>query len=169
MERTALKDLSEQTIHYPVFGSGMATLDLLFYHEPAWKLRKRSWIWYRNYESGDDRQPDRSARNVVAVKSLEIDPANCRRMSLSRCIIQEAPFTDIESDGLYGADLVWRFVRTFPTMTMLAETPVGVVDGCHTDMTTLLPCSGYQLKPHLNFTARIPLPLTRLAIYGFFP
>ena len=33
MERTALKDLSEQTIHYPVFGSGMATLDVLFYHE----------------------------------------------------------------------------------------------------------------------------------------
>ena len=33
MERTALKDLSEETIHYPVFGSGMATLDVLFYHE----------------------------------------------------------------------------------------------------------------------------------------
>ena len=32
MERKALKDLSEQTIHYPVFGSGTATLDLLFYH-----------------------------------------------------------------------------------------------------------------------------------------
>ena len=64
----------------------------------------------------------------------------------------------------------WRFVRTFPTMTMLAGSPpLALSMVCHTDMTTLLPCSGYQLKPHLNFTARIPLPLTRLAIYWVLP
>ena len=33
MERTVLKDLSDETVHYPVFGSGTATLDLLFYYE----------------------------------------------------------------------------------------------------------------------------------------
>ena len=31
MERKVLKDLSDETVHYPVFGSGTATLDLLFY------------------------------------------------------------------------------------------------------------------------------------------
>ena len=33
MERTVLKDLSDETIYYPVFGSGTATLDVLFYYE----------------------------------------------------------------------------------------------------------------------------------------
>ena len=85
MERTALKDLSEQTIHYPVFGSGTATLDLLFYHEAG--MESPEAIVDLVTEITNQAMVDSQIAlrvNAVAVKSLEIDPATLQEDVLSQ-------------------------------------------------------------------------------------
>ena len=108
MERAALKDLSDETVHYPVFGSGTATLDLLFYHEAGMETPEAiaDLVTEITNQAMLDSQIALRA-NVVAVKPLEIDPATSQEDVLSKIYYQEAPFTDIESDrAFYSADLV---------------------------------------------------------------
>lgn len=132
MERTALKDLSEQTIHYPVFGSGTATLDLLFYHEAGMETPEAivDLVTEIISQAMVDSQIALRA-NVVAVKALEIDPATLQEDVLSQMYYQEAPFTDIESDrSFYGADLVVALRENIPDDDdACGIAPVGVVDG----------------------------------------
>ncbi len=132
MERTALKNLSDETIHYPVFGSGTATLDLLFYHEAGMENPEVvvDLVTEITNQAMADSQIALRA-NAVAVKSLEIDPATLQEDVLFQMYYQEAPFTDIESDrAFYGADLVVALRENIPEDDdACGIAPVGVVDG----------------------------------------
>ena len=106
MEREALEDLSEETIHYPMFGSGTATLDLLFYHEAGMENPEAIVdlvTEITNQAMGDSQIALRA--NVVAVKALEIDPATLQEDVLSQMYYREASFTDIENDRTF---YLWR-------------------------------------------------------------
>lgn len=132
MERKVLKDLSDETIHYPVFGSGPAVLDLLFYYEAG--MESPEAIADLVTEVTNDAMADSQISlraNVVAVKPLEIDPAALQEDVLDQMWDEEAPFTDIESDrAFYGADLVVAIRENIPEDDdACGIAPVGVVDG----------------------------------------
>ena len=132
MERTALNNLSEEKIHYPIFGSGTATLDLLFYHEAGMETPEVvvDLVTEITNQAMVDSQIALRA-NAVAVKSLEIDPATLQEDVLYQMYYEEAPFTDIQSDrAFYGADLVVVLRENIPEDDdACGIAPVGVVDG----------------------------------------
>ena len=132
MERTVLKDLSDETVHYPVFGSGTATLDLLFYYETGMETPEAiaDLVTEVTNQAMADSQIALRA-NVVAVKPLEIDPAKLQEEVLDQMWYEEAPFTDIESDrAFYAADLVVAIRENIPEDDdACGIAPVGVQDG----------------------------------------
>ena len=132
MERTVLKDLSDETVHYPVFGSGTATLDLLFYHEAGMETPEAiaDLVTEITNQAMLDSQIALRA-NVVAVKPLEIDPAKLQEDVLDQMFEAEAPFTDIESDrAFYDVDLVVALRENIPEDDdACGIAPVGVQDG----------------------------------------
>ena len=132
MERKVLKDLSDETVHYPVFGSGTATLDLLFYYEAGMETPEAiaDLVTEVTNQAMADSQIALRA-NVVAVKPLEIDPAALQEDVLDQMWDEEAPFTDIESDrAFYGADLVVAIRENIPEDDdACGIAPVGVLDG----------------------------------------
>ncbi|MGB1958460.1 MAG: reprolysin-like metallopeptidase [Luminiphilus sp.] len=132
MERTVLKDLSDETVHYPVFGSGTATLDLLFYHEAGMETPEAiaDLVTEITNQAMLDSQIALRA-NVVAVKPLEIDPAKLQEDVLDQMFEAEAPFTDIESDrAFYDADLVVALRENIPEDDdACGIAPVGVQNG----------------------------------------
>ena len=132
MERTVLKDLSDETVHYPVFGSGTATLDLLFYYETGMETPEAiaDLVTEVTNQAMADSQIALRA-NVVAVKPLEIDPAKLQEEVLDQMWYEEAPFTDIESDrAFYAADLVVALRENIPEDDdACGIAPVGVQDG----------------------------------------
>ena len=132
MERTVLKDLSDEVIHYPVFGSGTATLDLLFYHEAGMETPEAiaDLVTEITNQAMLDSQIALRA-NVVAVKPLEIDPAKLQEEVLDQMLEAEAPFTDIESDrAFYDVDLVVALRENIPEEDdACGIAPVGVQDG----------------------------------------
>ena len=132
MERKVLKDLSGETVHYPVFGSGTATLDLLFYYEAGMETPEAiaDLVTEVTNEAMADSQIALRA-NVVAVKPLEIDPALLQEEVLDQMWDEEAPFADIESDrAFYGADLVVAIRENIPEDDdACGIAPVGVQDG----------------------------------------
>ena len=132
MERKVLKDLSAETVHYPVFGSGPATLDLLFYYEAGMETPEAivDLVTEVTNEAMADSQIALRA-NVVAVKPLEIDSALLQEEVLDQMFYEEAPFADIESDrAFYGADLVVALRENVPEDDdACGIAPVGVQDG----------------------------------------
>jgi len=132
MERKVLRDLSDETVHYPVFGSGMATLDLLFYYEAGMETPEAiaDLVTEITNEAMADSQIALRA-NVVAVKPLEIDSALLQEEVLDQMFDEEAPFADIESDrAFYGADLVVALRENIPEDDdACGIAPVGVQDG----------------------------------------
>ena len=132
MERTVLKDLSDETIHYPAFGSGTATLDVLFYHETGMETPEAiaDLVTEITNQAMTDSQIALRAE-VVAVKPLEIDPALLQEDVLDQMFEAEAPFTDIESDrAFYDADLVVALRENIPEEDdACGIAPVGVQDG----------------------------------------
>ena len=132
MQRTVLKDLSDETVHYPVFGSGTATLDLLFYYETGMETPEAiaDLVTEVTNQAMADSQIALRA-NVVAVKPLEIDPTALQEEVLDQMWDEEAPFADIESDrAFYGADLVVAIRENIPEDDdACGIAPVGVQDG----------------------------------------
>gem|GEM_PF-1904381 len=132
MKRTVLKNLSDETVHYPMFSSGVATLDLLFYYEIGMETPEAIAdlvIEITNQAMADSQIALRA--NVVAVKPLDIDPSTLQEDVLSKIYYQEAPFTDIESDrAFYSADLVVVLRENIPKDDdACGMAPVGVADG----------------------------------------
>ncbi len=132
MKRTVLKNLSDETVHYPMFSSGVATLDLLFYYEIGMETPEAiaDLVTEITNQAMADSQVALRA-NVVAVKPLEIDPSTLQEDVLSKIYYQEAPFTDIESDrAFYSADLVVVLRENIPEDDdACGIAPVGVADG----------------------------------------
>ena len=132
MERTVLKDLSEESIHYPTFASGTATVDLLFYHEAGMETPEAiaDLVTEITNQAMIDSQISLQA-NVVAVKPLEIDPAVLQEEVLDQMFDAEGPFADIESDrSFYDADLVVALRDNIPEEDdACGIAPVGVQDG----------------------------------------
>jgi hypothetical protein len=132
LQRTVLKDLSDETVHYPVFGSGTATLDLLFYYETGMETPEAiaDLVTEVTNQAMADSQIALRA-NVVAVKPLEIDPTALQEEVLDQMWDEEAPFADIESDrAFYGADLVVAIRENIPEDDdACGIAPVGVQDG----------------------------------------
>ena len=106
-QRTVKKNLSDETVHYPGFSSGTATLDLLFYYEIGMETPEAiaDLVTEVTNQAMADSQIALRA-NVVAVKPLEIDPSTLQEDVLYKIFYLEAPFTDVESDrAFYSADL----------------------------------------------------------------
>jgi hypothetical protein len=132
MKRTVLKNLSDETVHYPMFSSGVATLDLLFYYEIGMETPEAIAdlvTEITNQAMADSQIALRT--NVVAVKPLEIDPSTLQEDVLSKIYYLEAPFTDVESDrAFYRADLVVVLRENIPEDDdACGIAPVGVGDG----------------------------------------
>ena len=132
MKRTVLKNLSNETVHYPMFSSGVATLDLLFYYEIGMETPEAiaELVTEVTNQAMADSQIALRA-NVVAVKPLEIDPSTLQEDVLSKIYYLEAPFTDVESDrAFYRADLVVVLRENIPEDDdACGIAPVGVGDG----------------------------------------
>jgi len=132
MKRTVLKNLSDEAVHYPMFSSGMATLDLLFYYEIGMETPEAiaDLVTEITNQAMADSQIALRA-NVVAVKPLEIDPSTLQEDVLSKIYYLEAPFTDVESDrAFYRADLVVVLRENIPEDDdACGIAPVGVGDG----------------------------------------
>ena len=132
MERTVLKDLSDEIVHYPVFGSGTATLDVLFYYETGIETPEAIADLVTEITNQAMTDSEIALRaNVVAVKPLEIDPAKLQEEVLEQMFEAEAPFTDIESDrAFYDADLVVALRENIPEEDdACGIAPVGVQNG----------------------------------------
>jgi hypothetical protein len=132
MKRTVLKNLSNETVHYPMFSSGVATLDLLFYYEIGMETPEAiaELVTEITNQAMADSQIALRA-NVVAVKPLEIDPSTLQEDVLSKIYYLEAPFADVESDrAFYRADLVVVLRENIPEDDdACGIAPVGVGDG----------------------------------------
>ena len=131
-QRTVKKNLSDETVHYPEFSSGTATLDLLFYYEIGMETPEAiaDLVTEVTNQAMADSQIALRA-NVVAVKPLEIDPSTLQEDVLSKIFYLEAPFTDVESDrAFYKADLVVVLRENIPDEDdACGIAPVGVGDG----------------------------------------
>jgi hypothetical protein len=127
-----LKNLSDETVHYPMFSSGVATLDLLFYYEIGMETPEAiaELVTEITNQAMADSQIALRA-NVVAVKPLEIDPSTLQEDVLSKIYYLEAPFADVESDrAFYRADLVVVLRENIPEDDdACGIAPVGVGDG----------------------------------------
>ena len=131
-QRTVKKNLSDETVHYPGFSSGTATLDLLFYYEIGMETPEAiaDLVTEVTNQAMADSQIALRA-NVVAVKPLEIDPSTLQEDVLYKIFYLEAPFTDVESDrAFYKADLVVVLRENIPDEDdACGIAPVGVGDG----------------------------------------
>ena len=131
-KRAVLKNLSEETIHYPQFQSGKATLDILFYHEAGMEYPEdtaENVIEVANIAMADSEIAIEF--NIVDQKPLDIDPTLLQEEVLDQMFEREGPFSDMDADrALSGADLVVALRENIPADDdACGIAPVGVQDG----------------------------------------
>ena len=132
VKRTVLKNLSEETIHYPTFQSGEANIDLLFYHEAGMEYPEDTAALATEIANIAMIDSEIAIRfNIVGQKPLDIDPTLLQEEVLDQMFEREGPFSEIEADrALYGADLAVALRANIPTDDdACGIAPVGVQDG----------------------------------------
>ena len=131
-KRTVQKSLTEETIHYPTFQSGEATIDLLFYHEAGMEYPEDTAALATEIANIAMIDSEIDIRfNIVAQKPLQIDPALLQEEVLDQMFEREGPFSEIETDrALNGADLVVALRENIPANDdACGIAPVGVQFG----------------------------------------
>lgn len=128
----ALMDLSDEQVTYPVYSSGSATIDLLFYHESGMTTPTAiaDFVIELTNQAMADSQIDLTV-NIVWVRPVEIAPSLSQVDALEKIFNAETPFADIENDRtFYGADLVLLLRENVPEEESACGVAYGrVVDG----------------------------------------
>lgn len=111
-----MNNVGEETINYPVYARGMATIDVLFYHEAAMEdpSAVADFVIETANQAFSNSGIDITA-NIVGLKSLEIDAETTQSDVLGAMYDAEAPFEDIKNDrAFYAADIVVALRENIP-------------------------------------------------------
>ena len=132
MKLKVQKNLSDETVRYPQYGSGLATLDILFYHEAGMEdpeVTVEFVAEVTNQAMLDSRI--NMQVNIVGIKSLEVDASLLQEEVLDQMFEAEGAFSGIEADrSFYGADLVLTLRENIPADDDACGIAyVGVYDG----------------------------------------
>lgn len=134
MRRSAQRSLSEATVIYPVFGTGEATIKLLFYYDS--EMTDAELVADLVTELGNQAMMDSGINIKLAIadggiKPVELDATRLQEELLDDMFERNAPFSDIEEDrSFYDADLVILLREEIPPEDDACGIAyVGVVDG----------------------------------------
>ena len=132
MKLKAQKNLSDETVRYPQYGSGVATLDILFYHEAGMEDPEVTveFVTEVTNQAMLDSRIDMQV-NIVGIKALEVDASLLQEEVLDQMFEAEGAFSGIETDrSFYGADLVLTLRENVPADDDACGIAYrGVVDG----------------------------------------
>ena len=127
----AQKSLASQDVSYPVFESGLATLDVLFYHEEGMETPEAiaDLVTEVTNQAMLDSRIELQV-NIVGVKPVEVAATLLQEEVLDQMFEGEGAFTDIESDrSFYDADLVLTLRENIPSSDDACGIACGVYDG----------------------------------------
>ena len=128
----AQKSLASQDVSYPVFESGLATLDVLFYHEEGMETPEAiaDLVTEVTNQAMLDSRIELQV-NIVGVKPVDVAATLLQEEVLDQMFEGEGAFTDIESDrSFYDADLVLTLRENIPSSDDACGIAyVGVYDG----------------------------------------
>ena len=132
MKLKAQKSLTDQTISYPQFGSGTATLDVLFYYEAGMEDPEgiADFVTEVTNQAMTDSRIELQV-NIVGVKPVEVEASLLQEEVLDQMFDGAGVFSDIEVDrSFYGADLVLTLRENIPANDDACGIAyVGVYDG----------------------------------------
>ena len=132
MKLKAQKSLADQTISYPQFGSGTATLDVLFYYEAGMEDPEgiADFVTEVTNQAMTDSRIELQV-NIVGVKPVEVEASLLQEEVLDQMFDGAGVFSDIEVDrSFYGADLVLTLRENIPANDDACGIAyVGVYDG----------------------------------------
>jgi len=128
----AMSDVADEAVNYPQYGKGLATIDVLFYHEE--EMEDPASVADFVIETANQAFADSGIDiivNIVDVKPLAIDAETTQSDVLSAMYEAEAPFDDIESDrAFYAADIVVALRENIPEDDdSCGVAYIGVTDG----------------------------------------
>jgi len=128
----AMSDVADEAVNYPQYGEGLATIDVLFYHEE--EMEDPASVADFVIETANQAFADSGIDiivNIVDVKPLAIDAETTQSDVLSAMYEAEAPFDDIESDrAFYAADIVVALRENIPEDDdSCGVAYIGVTDG----------------------------------------
>jgi len=128
----AMSDVADEAVNYPQYGKGLATIDVLFYHEEG--MEDAASVADFVIEIANQAFTDSGIDiivNIVDVKPLAIDADTTQSDVLSAMYEAEAPFEDIESDrAFYAADIVVALRENIPEDDdSCGVAYIGVTDG----------------------------------------
>lgn len=112
----AMSDVADEAVNYPQYGKGLATIDVLFYHEEGMEdaASVADFVIEIANQAFTDSGIDITV-NIVDVKPMAIDAETTQSDVLSAMYEAEAPFDDIESDrAFYAADIVVALRENIP-------------------------------------------------------
>ncbi len=115
-QSVAMSDVADEAVNYPQYGSGLATIDILFYHEEGMEspASVADFVIETANQAFADSGIDITA-NIVDVKPLAIDAETTQSDVLEAMYEAEAPFVDIETDrAFYAADIVVALRENIP-------------------------------------------------------
>ena len=132
MKLKSQQNLADQAVRYPQFGSGMATLDILFYHEAGMEDPETiaEFVTEVTNQAMVDSRIDMQV-NIVGIKALDVQASLLQEEVLDQMFEGEGAFSDIETDrNFYGADLVLTLRENIPASDDACGIAyVGVYDG----------------------------------------
>ena len=132
MKLKSQKNLADEEVRYPQFGSGMATLDILFYYETGMTDPEviADFVTEVTNQAMLDSRIDMQV-NIVGIKALEVEASLLQEEVLDQMFEAEGAFSEIEMDrSFYGADLVLTLRENIPADDDACGIAyVGVYDG----------------------------------------
>ena len=129
---TLMSELADEVLYYPRYGVGLATIDVLFYHEEG--MEDPSSVADFVIETANQAFSDSGvdiALNIVGVKPLVIDAETAQSDVLGAMYEAQSPFESIESDrAFYAADVVVALRENIPEDDdSCGVAYIGVLDG----------------------------------------
>ena len=129
---TLMSELADEVLYYPRYGVGLATIDVLFYHEDEMEdpFSVADFVIEIANQAFSDSGVD-IALNIVGVKPLVIDAETAQSDVLDAMYEAQSPFESIESDrAFYAADIVVALRENIPEDDdSCGVAYIGVLDG----------------------------------------
>ncbi|MDB2689186.1 M12 family metallo-peptidase [Luminiphilus sp.] len=127
-----MSDVADETVKYPQYGIGLATIDVLFYHEEG--MEDPSSVADFVIETANQAFLSSDidiTLNIVGLKPLPIDSETMQNDVLEAMSEAQTPFEDIENDRtFYAADIVVALRENIPEDDdSCGVAYIGVLDG----------------------------------------
>lgn len=127
-----MSDVADETVNYPQYGIGLATIDVLFYHEEG--MEDPSSVADFVIETANQAFLNSDidiTLNIVGLKPLPIDSETMQNDVLEAMSEAQTPFEDIENDRtFYAADIVVALRENIPEDDdSCGVAYIGVLDG----------------------------------------